>query len=171
MTNYSFNEYKDAVQLFAEKKEKGVIFPNSNASHASIVISELINQTEKEIFIYDKSVSGDLVDLNPEIIDNLEKKAGEKIKINIIVDNINSINSGLQKILDQYSNVKLDTATDQFISKIKENLGGLYYFTLSDGTKFRLESSKENRKAICSFNESYYTSILNKILCDSNFSN
>ena len=166
MTHFSFSEYKEAVQFFAEKKEKGVIFPNSNASHASIVISELINQTEKEIFIYDKDISGDLVGLNPEILINLESKAKKKVKINIVVDNIDNMNNKLKELLDKYDNIQLKIADNSFVSRIIDNLGGLYYFTLCDNVKFRLESSKENRKAICSFNESYYTSILTKILND-----
>lgn len=165
ISNFSeenISEYKSAVEYMAENNKK-LIFANPSAQHASIVLSTMIKHADANVFIYDQDLSGDVINLNDEFIPNLKNFLDAGKKITFILENKHLI---AQKLVDVFSdkNVKIIEADNRFKETVKSKLGNNFYFAIADKSKFRIESSENNRKAFCSFNNSEYPEILIEIL-------
>lgn len=165
----TISEYKSAVEYMAENNKK-LIFANPSARHASIVLSTMIKHTDSNIFIYDQDLRGDVINLNEEFIPNLRNFLNENKEITFILENTNLIAQELKDLFTS-QNVKIIEANTNFKEIVKNKLGNNFYFAVADKHKFRIESSENNRKAFCSFNNHEYPRILFEILRESQIIN
>lgn len=154
-TEKDMNQYRDMVSDISQERKDNLI-GSPSPHHAAIVFKNLIGQTTKEIHIYDKDLSGDLLSLEKGTIELLKNKIENNIEVVFVVDNRNLVLDEIEPLL-RYKNVKLLEADEQFKKNVKEVLGNDYYFAVADDSMFRLEFKDGSRNAICSFSNKKYS--------------
>ncbi len=156
------DSYKKAVESLAISKSD-VIFPNQDAEHAAIVISNIINHSDKEVRIFDDDLSGDVSDNSPELLAALRKAVIEDKKLVKILVKDDShketkIYQLLSELIEVNDNLIVKKTNQKFIDSIRNasqnivNENTMINFSIGDKTSFRIEFPKNNRKAFCSFN-------------------
>lgn len=154
-TDEEVSEYREIVNEIAKKRDnKLVISPTDK--HAAIIFKNLLEQASREVLIYDKDLSGDLLKLESGSLDLLKSKVSKNIKFLFIVDSKEEILHELTPVLG-FENVSFIVADDHFKKTVREKLGNDYYFAVVDGSMFRLEFKDGSRNAICSFNDKTYS--------------
>lgn len=165
-TQEHLKEYEDAVEYHATNKSK-VIFPNPTPAHTSIVLSAMFKHAQKDINLYERDLQGDLMNLNKNFLQNFSDAVNRNIMINFFLENDNNINSNIKDIIDKKPNVKIYKINSIFKDVIQKELGGNFYFALSDKSTFRLEkndSIEDRRAAMCSFNHKEISGKISKVL-------
>lgn len=157
-----FEDFKIAVSNLARSKSD-FIFNNSNPDHASVVIAKMLEVAESEFIIYDDDLSGDLANRNEELYDNLAQFVRKKGKLRVVVDNVSDSSNRIYKFISdlhgQYpENVSLRKSSEEFRKGINALTKEIYpneseiNFACGDRVSFRVETVKNQRKALCSFN-------------------
>ncbi len=173
----AIEEYREKVENAAKRKSK-LIFPNSTAIHANIVMTNIFKESKNAVRIYDSNLSGDIADLdNNEDLKFLVTEHKESIRnflksgktLKVIVkskglksDFMNFI-STLQN--DYPSTVILKVGNNVLSKEIKMEFGHDINFTIGDDRIFRQENNdnEEVRDAICSFNNKLFVSRLSHV--------
>ena len=158
-------EYEKGVEYVAKEKD-GFIFENDHIEHAGIVLTNLIKYSEKEVIIYDENLSGDIAFQYYKFIPTLKDQIKSKKKIIkfILKQKDSQKNSFIQDIQDlkedkEYSKyIEIKIATDTLNEEIRKlfTCGYECNFAIGDTNKFRIEYEKDERKAMCSFNNEKY---------------
>lgn len=157
------DKYKRSIEILAISKSD-LIFNNSNHDHANIVLTNIFKHANNSICIYDESLSGDIAEKDPQLLDeiiNFVKNKDSHLKICVKKEaHENEFQDKIIELSNLYSN-KLDIriADELFINRIIEEFSSDIYFSVGDDDMFRLEygdTSIQERKAICSFNNKEY---------------
>jgi hypothetical protein len=151
----SIEKYREAVENLAHIQSP-VCFRNSNPHHAAIVMSTIINTSEKEIRIFDNDLKGDLTDIYPELGNSIESYVKNGKSLKIVLEKITTTNSNiykrLKKLSESYShNVHIKIASPEFVESLKKELKGSYYFMVGDNRAVRIQLTYDKRKAYCCF--------------------
>lgn len=149
-TEKDMNQYRAMVSDISQERKDNLI-GSPSPHHAAIVFKNLIQQTTKEIHIYDKDLSGDILSLESGTLELLKSKIENDIKVVFVVDNKNLVLAEISPLLN-YKNVEFLKADEEFKKNVKKALGNDYYFAVADDSMFRLEFKDGSRNAICSFN-------------------
>ncbi len=147
-------EYIASVKLHAESKSD-LVFDNSNQTHASVVLSVMLENANKEFCLFDKDLSGDVADKYKEFFPTLLKfvEKGKLLKVIILNDDYKDTN--IYKILKELSVKYPDNVYVRKLNSNPNNTKQYFNFAVADSVSFRLEKSfiiDNNRKAICCFN-------------------
>lgn len=164
--------YKKAVKNLAISKSD-VIFPNKDAEHAAVVISNIIEHSDKEVRIFDDDLSGDVSDNSDELLDAIKKAVIEDKKtVKFLVRDDSHTTTKIYKLLSELAqsneNLTVKKVNQQFINSIRDaseqivNENIMINFSIGDKTSFRIEFPNSKRKAFCSFNNPK----ISKTLCD-----
>lgn len=166
--NGQIEEYKTAVENLAKSKSS-FIFPNKDAQHAAIVISNIINYSNC-IKICDDDLSGDIADKSSELRHVIEKAVKSDKSVQFLIKDIsqNDVNSEIYKLLErlskEHTNLEVKKAKAGFFEKVKNASREIVEakvainFAIGDESSFRIEFPGENeRSAFCSFNNTEIT--------------
>lgn len=173
-------EFREAVAGLAESKSD-FVFRNDDHEHAAIVISNMLKVANKSFVIYDDDLSGDIAEKSKdgELYDCLTDFVNRGGLLRIVVDEVsnteNNIYQHIANLKQQHSdNVFLSKSNDELRSKVNKFAADSRFtdteinFASGDSCSFRLETVKNERKAICSFNKPDIASHLTSIF-DSEF--
>jgi hypothetical protein len=166
-----FEDYKKAVTSYARDR-KSFTFNNKGASHASVVIGNLLRTAKKEIKIYSGSLNSEIYDL-PEVFNELEKILESSIEVVVIVDSLRGVeeSNALQLVREEanrFENVTFIVDQNEILAT-KEGEEELSHFIVADKEAFRLEENAQEYKAVCDFNNKEVSGILLNVF--SNLSN
>lgn len=150
MTN-ELEEFRLDVERLA-KNNIDEIFFNKGATHASIVLENIIDNAKKSICIYSGSLNSDVFD------ENLKSVLRNKIEQNII---------NVRVIVDDFEDIHKSECFDYLFDKkiiipahkgLKILLNDLYdkntsHFCVADRSAYRLETNTNDYKATCNFSD------------------
>lgn len=161
-TDISLEEYREAVRFLAITKT-AYIFKNSSPIHANIVLTNIIDNAENSIVIYEANFSVDIAERRKEFYGAMERlvKAGKELKIAVdsYSDKESDIYQLLKKLHSEYpTKVHVKEASKEFRDNIESEFNDLLNFVVGDWNSFRLVETKlddlNRRRAFCSFNNS-----------------
>lgn len=151
--------YRRYIQRLREE-ESEELFKNSDSDHAVIVLSELFQSAEEEVWILTQTMSDDIYQTK-ECLYSLEKFLNkENVKLRIILaefdekkwkssrisKTLSSYNNGEKKKVEVYQ-TKLDIS---FI--VDKDVRQKINFAVADARSYRFELDIQTREAIGSFN-------------------
>ena len=165
--------YKEAVNELARLRSS-LIFQNDNINHASIVIEAIIENSEKEVLIYDDKLNGDISDKSSSFLETVnEFVVAHHGSVKIVVEDTNGGNeSNIETVLRNLVKVhpgKVDVRKQS--AEFRNEIGRVcqrlqiqtkVHYTVGDSRMFRLEFPAGPRKALCSFNSSAVAGQLRK---------
>ena len=148
-------EYRAALEHLASTRS-AFIFPNSNPEHASLVIEALVTNAQNSVRIFEEKLNGDLLDINPRILDAIREKTSKGVNVRIVIQDgttatVDSVNKLRELEANSAGRLEIRKASPEFIRNATRPDGGITYFTIGDESSFRIESSEAPRKAMCSF--------------------
>lgn len=162
-------EYKKGVIALADSEtENSRIFLNHGPDHAAIVCTEIFKRTNQEVNIYSRQMSGKY-STNPDYLNSFKDMLNRGVKVNILVDNSESIETNKSEFLKELKDKELiesitfKKATDEYKSDLASVFVDkkLHYFTISDKKMFRLEKHDTPYAAyICFNNQNISTKVL-----------
>lgn len=157
-------EISDAIKNSLDKR-----FPNSSIEHAKILVKEIINNSDKEVFSLSSSFNQDFyLSLEKEIRNFLNKP---NAKFNLIV--ANGENGIISKLKEEYPNQFVVRFIEKNEMPIDKNSQEHVNYIVNDKNAYRYEYSDKNIdigivEAIANFNNPEESKILldnfNKLL-------
>lgn len=157
----ALRDYEDAVETLASEKISH-LFRNSSPHHAAIVLTAMLKYAEEEMKIYDEDLTGDISDKNPSFYSELDNFVRSNKMLTVVVRNrtfmdcedsesVSKIYLRLKDYTENYPNVKVCLASDEFKEAIHNVFDTDVNFALGDDQSYRLELAKD-RHAVCDFN-------------------
>jgi len=146
------DSYKKKIRNLAEKRTNEMFF-NTDAKHATIVLTELIKNAEDYVYIVGENMDPTVTDDEEylDAVENFLKKENAKMKILLTDYNKKEFdNSKIGKLLSRYKNV-VEIKDSQ--KELVKSDGVTINFTVSDGRAFRFERDVKNRIAFGNFND------------------
>ncbi|TAF73544.1 MAG: hypothetical protein EAZ53_11850 [Bacteroidetes bacterium] len=149
----------EVINIADSETENSRIFLNHGPDHAAIVCTEIFKRTKKTVNIYSRQMSG-MYSTNPDYLYAFKELLKNDVKVNILVDNSDSLESNKSEFLKKIKNIELidkikfKKATPDF----REDLSNLFvdkklhYFTIADNKMFRLEKHDSPYAAFICFN-------------------
>ena len=153
------DRYAAAVALRAQTKEEGW-FRNKGAAYATLCVSELIGNTHDTLYVFNAKMDKTVADTE-EVYDALSEAIFRGVKIRVLfeepIDEECNANSKALRLLieakEDGDDVDYKQADEETILKIKEILSDDYHFMVGDGHMIRIETNKEDFRAIVNYNE------------------
>jgi len=149
-------DYEKSIKFLAANSED-FEFTNKGAEHASIVLVNMLNQTEDEFLMFSGTFNSDVADQDAFLF-ALERylESGKKFKL-LLEEEIKKESKAF-KLFKKYAKkdgiVEFKQASQDFINEVKDIFeGNILHFAVSDSKRYRLETDKENFKAIGNFND------------------
>lgn len=162
--------YYAAIRTLA-KLRSSAEFPNSSNSHATIVISTIMDYSKRLVGIFDSDLSGDIADTNNLVQNSIQKMIDDKKILHIVLRRYQNSGGEIYCFLGKLSkdnpeNLKIRVMSEKFETGVKNTFGQNVNFTFGDGDAFRAETiipNKKRGKASCSFNQPKRASEYKKI--------
>jgi hypothetical protein len=170
----AIQEYLHDITVLARTESKAV-FQNSTHVHACAVLATMLKYSQKEMYIYDTSFKGDVVDSLPEVFYPALKEyltAGKTIKMVMRDDTPCTSNAYIQfrELSSRFKNLEIRKVEPEFSSKISALYGRDINFAVGLPNSFRMEETghddETSRAAMCSFNRPEYSNTLSKAFSD-----
>jgi len=152
-----FEVYKAAIENLATSKSS-YVFENGGAVHGAIVMGNIFKSASDNVKIFCGDFNGDVSD-NPYYLNSLKCYLNKKRPLTVIFENEPNSNSKALKLIKESECLDLVTI-NRLNSKIDDLID--VHFTIADGRMFRIETSKNNYKAVCSFNSPEIVSTFEK---------
>lgn len=146
ITSNGIIAYRVAIENLARNFSTKV-FGNASASHAAIVMGNIFKTSNKAIKIFSGNFNGAISD-NPYYLDGLKSFLDKGRELDIIFENEPNRDSKALGLIKASNNCNISIKKLNKTAKVSS----LEHFIIGDGKMFRLETSKENYEAICSFN-------------------
>ena len=167
LRDLDLDNYRKSIEILA-KTESKLIFKNSNSQHASIVLSNLINTSKDNVFIYDNDLSGDIGGHSEELLTSIIEFVKSKRILKIVINELggeNYFQDRLLELKERFANfLNISIASEAFKQSIKKQFGVDLNFAVGDKSKFRIEhDANGERKAFCSFNNTEYSKMINQL--------
>lgn len=153
-------DYNKAVSYLAANLVNSE-FPNKGPQHAAIVLTNLLRSAKQEFRIFSGTFNGD-VTRDRHFMKELDNFLLSGKKFYLFLEEIpgdDEMSPALRKIIDYSKNPALNIlykkATPDFMDELKTRFisGNAYHFAIADDRGFRVETDKEEYKAICNFND------------------
>jgi len=161
--------YKKHIENLA-RNEESLVFKNSSARHASMVLSSIFGHSTEYLRIFAGTLNGEVQ--NEEYITQMHLYLKGNGKLKILLDNYTQINTELLELFKKYNYLNPDLVelkqTTQYI--IDKETNERLHFTVGDSKMYRIENDITTRTATCSFNYPTLSVNLEKIF-DKMFSN
>jgi hypothetical protein len=156
----SFDSYKQKIQNLAENRVNEMFY-NTDAEHATVVLTELIKNAEKYVYIVAENMDPVVTD-NEEYLKAVDFFLCKKnVKMKILLTDYNKEkfhSSKIGTLLNKYEGiVEIKNSEGK---KIKREGGIPINFTVSDNRAFRFERDVDNHIAFGNFNDKETASIL-----------
>lgn len=154
------DDYKKAVEHLASTKMDNE-FTNKGPVHAAIVLTNMLKNTENHIKFFsgefNRAVSNDI-----NFYCALEEYTKSGKELSLMLENIpcdaeksDSLKLVLSLAKQVDSNVKVGIINHDDIKKLSSHFQSkkAFHFAVSDNIAFRVETEREDYKAVCNFNE------------------
>jgi hypothetical protein len=151
--------YREAIKKLAEKQDN-LVFLNSGAPHASIVMSTIFKKAQNYVHIFAGNLNGD-VSNDKEYLDELGIFLSRKNAcLEVITEVEPKPESKAFNIIKEFkskgnASIHIYELKNSYPQEFKDKTSkDIYHFMVADSKMFRLEMDKVNYKAYCSFNNS-----------------
>lgn len=149
----------EVINIADSETENSRIFLNHGPDHAAIVCTEIFKRTKKTVNIYSRQMSG-MYSTNPDYLYAFKEMLKNDVKVNILVDNSESLETNKSEFLKKIKDLELiDKITfKKATPDYREDLSKLFvdkklhYFTIADNKMFRLEKHDSPYAAFICFN-------------------
>lgn len=156
----NYNEYKKKVEKAAKENSPEVI-TNGTAEHTNVLLSNTLSQGRESVLIYDRDISGDLLEKEGDIdLFNDFKKfldGDSKRTIQIIIDPGEKVKeeliSKLKNLVKDEKRIQIFKLNAEALSEKNQDLNDIPYFFVGDEEKYRIEPKTrftQSRKAFAS---------------------
>lgn len=168
------NIYKDQIDKFAQTKEN-FLFRNGTLDHTNIIFAAIANNSKGNILIYDRDLSGDILDQEDGI--NLIKDfenflvRSKSATIEIIIDPDTEINEQVKrklKSIEGHERIKLSKLNAEVLENKRDLYNRVPYFATGD-TSYRIEQKfldnveNKTRSAFGNFNDTEMVTSLSNL--------
>ena len=150
----SIDLYKNKIQELAENKTDEMFF-NVDKKHATIVLTELIRNAEKYVYILGKNMDPNVTDDEEylKVVDRFLQTENTEIKILLTdYDKKKFDDSKIGKLLEKHKEKAVEIRHTE--GKLIRREGGIpINFTVSDDRAYRFERDVDNHIAFGNFND------------------
>lgn len=159
--------YRIAIENLA-KNSSSSLFENSGPSHAAIVMGNIFKNSNKSVKIFAGDFNGAVSD-NPYYLEGLKSYLAKGKPIQIIFENNPNPESKALEL------IKLSTNGNISVKKLRSDatISQKKHFVIGDDKMFRLETSKKDYEALCSFNQPDFVkkleSVYSELLAQSDY--
>jgi hypothetical protein len=152
--------YRIAIENLAKNNDPSV-FNNSEPAHAAIVLGNIFKNSNNSVKIFAKDFNGKVSD-NDYYTTYLKSYLDKNKPITVVFEEVPKPTSKALALLQKYkcikdSNISIKVLTENSPLKSSPN------FTVGDNKMFRVETSKEDYTAVCSFNNIEFCSELESL--------
>jgi len=149
-------DYEKSIKFLATNSEN-FEFTNKGAQHASIVLVNMLNQTEEEFLMFSGTFNSEVTDQDAFLF-ALERYLESSKKFKLLLEEKIKKESKAFKLFKKYAKkdgiIEFKQASQDFLNEVKDIFeDNILHFSVSDGKRYRLETDKENFKAIGNFND------------------
>jgi len=155
-----FYAYKIAIENLAKNNSQST-FGNSGPEHAAIVMGNIFKNATKHIKLFAKDFNGAVSD-NPYYLESLKLYLETEKPLTIIFEDEPNPNSKALALIRSFNSNRVAIRKIKNGVKLKKEDN----FAISDDRMFRLEYSKDDYKAVCSYNNPDFVRILEDIYTD-----
>src|SRR5260221_14694704 len=137
--------YRIAIENLAVGSDNSV-FENSSPAHGAIVLANILRKSDKEVKVFTGTLDSSVCNYQ-YYLEALKYYLDRKKPLTIIFENDYDVNSLAFKMVKEYQK-----ENDKIEVRKLINSTSVPHFTISDHKMLRVETSKTNFTAYCSFN-------------------
>lgn len=165
----AIDAYEKAVDHYGKNKIDAE-FTNKGPEHASIVVSRIFEYAKYSVKIFTGTLNSQVAD-SPKYMQALHRYVNSGRPLFVIVEEMpqlvdcsNALKFVIESSNNPLLNVKYKIATPEFIESVSNSFisHNPYHFMIADDSIYRVETEREEFKAICNFNDEKITKRLAK---------
>ncbi len=151
-------EYREAIEFLSSKAED-FSYENKGASHAVIVLENMLKTTEKEFLMFSEKLDSKVAD-EEVFLEVLEEYLKKGLGFQLLLEKMPETeerSKALVMVLDyetKNSNIKVKVAKEEFLQMMRDISSDheMLHFAVSDEKSYRIETDIKLYKAVCNFN-------------------